>query len=67
VQWAIEKCCKELSLGRTGLEIKSTVGAQPFYLPCYIRFENRTIHKIASPILKNIKEEKLEQRHPFAN
>jgi hypothetical protein len=65
VQWSIEKGSKELSLGRTGLEIKSTVGAAPVQLPCYIRFENKAIHKIASPILKNIKEEKLEQRHPF--
>ncbi len=66
VQWAIESNSTALSLGRTGLEIKSTVGAIPIQLPCYIRFENKAIHKIASPILKNIKEEQLEQRHPFA-
>jgi Peptidogalycan biosysnthesis/recognition len=62
---AIAHNCKVLNLGRTGLEIKSTIGAVPQILDCYLQLENKFFRPIVKPILKNIKQEKLEQRHPF--
>jgi hypothetical protein len=65
VKQAIDLQCSKLSLGRTGLEIKSTVGAEPEYLNCAISLLNTQISILGKPILKNIKEAKFEQRHPL--
>ncbi len=62
---AIENKCTTLYLSRTGLEIKSTIGAMPEYLSNFIRLENKLLHNILNPIFKNIKQEPFEQRNPF--
>ncbi len=65
VEWCIINKCTTLNLSRTGLEIKSTVGAEPLFLNNYITFQNKLVQKIVQPILKNIVPEQFIQRHPF--
>jgi hypothetical protein len=65
VEWCILNKCTTLSLSRTGLEIKSTVGAEPVFFNNHITFQNKLIQKIVQPILKNIVPEPFVQRHPF--
>jgi hypothetical protein len=65
IEAAITHKATAINFGRTGLEIKSTVGAIPQNVYCFLHFERKTLKPIIKPFLQNIKEEKLEQRHPF--
>ncbi len=65
IKIAIENKCTSINYGRTGLEIKSTVGAVPKQLGCYFYTSNKVLKAITLPFLKNIDQEKLELRHPF--
>ncbi len=56
---------KQISYGRTALEIKSTVGAEPRELMLFLKASNSITHKIMKPFIDNIRQEKWIQRHPF--
>jgi hypothetical protein len=59
--------CKSasLDLGRTAMEIKSTVGAVPFDAQVFIKLKNPVFNHIACLFLENIQSEAWVQRHPF--
>ena len=58
---------KRINLGRTASEIKSTLGAQPETLTCYIRHKRRFKNQLMKPFIKNIQIKTFKQHHPFKN
>jgi len=60
------KCkVKQINLGRTASEIKSTVGAVPVKLTCYIKHKNRFVNLLIRPFLKRIQIKSFKQHSPF--
>lgn len=63
---AIQSQSRELILGRTALEIKSSIGAEPEDYLCFIRAQNPLANKVAKPLLDRIiPKTTWKQRHPF--
>ncbi|MFN4079395.1 MAG: GNAT family N-acetyltransferase [Saprospiraceae bacterium] len=66
VRTAIESQSRELILGRTAPEIKSSIGAEPEDYLCFIRAQNPLANKVAKPVLDRlIPKTEWKQRHPF--
>jgi hypothetical protein len=63
---AIQFKAKRLLLGRTAAEIKSTVGAVPHDLICFMRHRNSFSNHIISPFVDYLKPEDWVQRNPFS-
>jgi len=61
----IELRVHHLNLGRTAMEIKSTVGAEPYEHFVYFKFKSRLRHNLASCLASSISNEPWVQRHPF--
>jgi hypothetical protein len=59
--WKVE--C--LDMGRTAMEIKSSVGAVPYELPVYLKMKNPLLNGIACVIAGKSAPEPWIQRHPF--
>lgn len=55
----------ELLLGRTAAEIKSTIGAVPHDLTCYIRHRNSLSNQIIRPFIDYLKPSDWTPRNPF--
>jgi hypothetical protein len=47
IRWGIEAGSREVVMGRTALDIKSSVGAMPERLYCAVRFPNPVLHLLA--------------------
>jgi len=62
---AITSKKNELLLGRTAAEIKSTVGAVPTDLTCYIRHRNSLSNQIIRPFVDYLKPSAWTTRSPF--
>ena len=63
---AIEQKASHLNLSRTALEIKSSVGAEPFDMSVYLRHENSLINKFGKFILdRTVPKNEWQQRSPF--
>lgn len=58
---------KELLLGRTAAEIKSTIGAVAHDLTCYIRHRNSISNQIIRPFIDYLKPSEWTPRNPFRN
>ncbi len=65
VAQGIEMKKKLVEFGRTGLEIKSTIGAQPIEYSTYIKLTNKVIHHQVASIINNLKTEAWQPRNPF--
>lgn len=65
VQIGIDNKLKRIDFGRTASEIKSTLGAVPENLVCYVRHKKSVANFLVKPILKKIKPTPFEQRNPF--
>lgn len=65
VKLGLEQRVKRVSLGRTALEIKSTVGAEPQEMMLFIKHANSLTHTLIKPFIDNIRQEKWVQRRPF--
>lgn len=66
VRLGLETNCEELVFARTALEIKSSVGAEPHDLLCYLRHNNAFANRFAEPLIDYLNPiEVWEQRHPF--
>lgn len=65
VHIAIDKKLKKIDFGRTASEIKSTLGAVPENLVCYVRHKKSVANFLVKPFLKKIKPTAFEQRYPF--
>lgn len=47
IRWGIETGAKEVVMGRTALDIKSSVGAMPERLSCVVKFRNPVLNLLA--------------------
>ena len=56
---------RQLNLGRTAMEIKSTVGAEPYEHFVYFKFKNKLRHNLAGCLASGVGHETWVQRHPF--
>jgi predicted N-acyltransferase len=66
IRVAFDSGCNKVVFARTALEIKSSVGAEPEQLLCYLCHQNGIINKFTSTVLDYLKPtEEWQQRHPF--
>lgn len=65
IQLSIEGKTPLLNMGRTALEIKTTVGAVPNEANLYLKLCNPIFNHLATPVMQSIKTESFVQRHPF--
>lgn len=62
---AIARGARELSMGRTALEIKSAVGATARPMTCYLRHANPVGNRIMRPLVAQIGPTPWSSHHPF--
>ena len=65
VRLGIERQASQINLGRTASEIKSTLGALPKPLTCYIRHRKKLPNQLMKPFIRNIKIKQFKQHQPF--
>lgn len=65
VKIAIEKKKDTLILGRTAMEMKSNIGAEPVEMCCYVRHSGPLLNRAFKPIFNYIKQTEWTQRSPF--
>ena len=65
VDQAIKTKSKELRLGRTAEEIKSTLGAEPVNMMLFMKHKNALSNRLISPFIKRIKPSEYKLRTPF--
>ena len=65
VRLGIEYSVSRINLGRTASEIKSTLGAKPEQLMCYIRHKRGVQNKMIQPFIKNIRIKSFKEHQPF--
>ena len=65
IRLGLEKGVSTINLGRTASEIKSTVGAIPLELSCYIKHKNKFINFMIRPFFKRIQIKRFKQHSPF--
>lgn len=66
IRIGIESGSNKLVFSRTALEIKSSVGAVPTHLYCYLRHQNPLTNHFTGTLLDYFKPvEQWQQRHPF--
>tara|TARA_B100001564_G_scaffold277362_1_gene239220 strand:- start:4758 stop:5885 length:1128 start_codon:yes stop_codon:yes gene_type:complete len=65
IRLGIEKKVSQINLGRTASEIKTTIGAKPYELVCYIKHKNQLINLLIKPFLKRIEIKSFKQHLPF--
>jgi len=56
---------KEVNLGRTASEIKSTVGAVPESLTCYVKHRRTLANVMFKPLVRQVKMTNYKQHSPF--
>ncbi len=65
VRYGLANRCEKINLGRTASEIKSTLGAVPEELTCYIRHKRLFQNQFMKPFIRNIKIKTFKQHRPF--
>lgn len=65
IRLGIENGVKSINLGRTASEIKTTVGATPVELRCYIKHKNPLINRLIKPLFKQVHVKSFKQHFPF--
>ncbi|NQY29629.1 MAG: N-acetyltransferase [Flavobacteriaceae bacterium] len=65
VKIGIERKLSYINFGRTAGEIKSTLGAVPQELTCYVRHKKSVANFLFKPFIRKIKPSVFEQRFPF--
>lgn len=60
-----ELSVSEVNLGRTASEIKSTLGATPEHLHCYIKHKRTIANLFFKPLIRHIKLTAYKQHQPF--
>ena len=65
IEEGLKNNCPRVNLGRTASEIKTTVGAKPHNLLCYIRSQNTISRLIQRPFISFLQPAKLTPRNPF--
>lgn len=65
-EFGIENQFKKIIFGRTAIEIKSSIGAEPVYMSGFILHTNRFLNKYIGKIFQNLEPDlEWNQRHPF--
>lgn len=68
LDFGIQNKFKSVVYARTAMEIKSSVGAEPYAMVIYIKHTNTIINKILKPVFKFMNPSiTWEQRNPFKN
>lgn len=62
---ALKNKCRKVNLGRTAAEIKTTVGAKPENLICYIKPQNTISKLIQKPFIAFLQPSEWIPRNPF--
>lgn len=57
--------CDEVNFGRTSSEIKSTLGATPEDLTCYVRHRRTVANFFFKPLVRQLKMTEYKQHRPF--
>ena len=65
IRIGIEKKENYINLGRTASEIKTTVGAEPVELTCYIKHKRSFINSLLKPFINRIQIKDFKQHEPF--
>jgi len=65
IRIGIDKKVSYINLGRTASEIKTTVGAEPLELTCYIKHKRPFINSLLMPFIKNVKIKDFKKHSPF--
>lgn len=65
VRMGIELGVREINFGRTASEIKSTIGAIPEDLTCYVRHRRTVANLLFKPLIRQIKMTEYKQHRPF--
>lgn len=65
VRLGIEMKAEEVNFGRTSSEIKSTLGATPENLTCYVRHRRTVATLLFKPLVRQIKMKEYKQHTPF--
>ena len=65
VKMAIDRKVKALYFGRTALEIKSTLGAEPLDMFLFVKHNNSITNSILGTVMANLKQAEWIQRRPF--
>ena len=65
IQYGIENQMRDISFGRTAMEIKTTVGAVPNEMNLYLQLSFPVVNRLAGPVMKNLKQPVWQPRHPF--
>jgi hypothetical protein len=65
VKVTIEKKKDTLILGRTAMEMKSNIGAEPAEMCCYVRHSGPLFNRALKPVFHYIKQTEWTQRSPF--
>ncbi len=65
IESGIKNKCKCVNLGRTAAEIKTTVGAKPHELICYIKPQNTVSRVIQKPFIGMLQPAEWTPRNPF--
>jgi hypothetical protein len=65
VRIGIENKVSVINLGRTASEIKTTIGAVPLDLSCYIKHKSPFINALVRPFFRRIQIKSFKQHSPF--
>jgi len=65
-QFGIENNFEKILFGRTAMEIKSSIGAEPIYMSGFIYHTNKLINKYIDKLFDRLEPSvSWQQRHPF--
>jgi hypothetical protein len=67
VRIGIEKQVSHINFGRTASEIKTTIGATPVHLTCYIKHKRPIINWVLKLFIKRVQLKEFKQHKPFKN
>ena len=65
LQVALERGVSRVNYGRTADEIKSSLGAVPVGMTCYVRHRERTLNKLLPALARYVRLPKAPLREPF--
>ena len=65
IRIGIENKVDVINLGRTALEIKTSIGAIPLDLSCYIKHKSKIINTLIRPFFSRIQIKTFKQHSPF--
>lgn len=66
VQLALQYDFKTINFSRTAMEIKSSMGAEPHDMLCYLKHQNKLVNRVVAKIVHSLNPtEEWTQRRPF--